>query len=172
MTFRADNAGTQRPEPVTRRRENHRRRKRRVWRRRFSFSSAAIGHVTRLRLLLLLLVSYSRHPMNMNWNRNDDLCWRRRRRFDPTLTFVARRIALTAIRSGSAMLLANVSASGVAAANRRSCCHLDSFPLRSPVLEPDLDLDFGQSKLVSDRRPFIQREVLLDVELSLEFSEL
>lgn len=49
---------------------------------------------------------------------------------------------------------------------------LDPLPLGAAVLEPDLNLDFGEPELVRDRRAFGQREVLLGVELAFQFRQL
>ena len=53
----------------------------------------------------------------------------------------------------------------------RSYPSLDSLPLRSPVLEPDLDLDLGQPEVVRYLRPLGQTQILLAVKL-LKISKL
>jgi len=49
---------------------------------------------------------------------------------------------------------------------------LDSLPLGTPVLEPDLDLDLAEAQLARDHGALSQRQVLLAVELLLELQQL
>ena len=54
----------------------------------------------------------------------------------------------------------------------RSNTSLDTLPLCPPVLEPDLDLDLGQTEVVGNLRPLAEAEILLAVELLLELQQL
>jgi len=49
---------------------------------------------------------------------------------------------------------------------------LDSLPLGSPVLEPNLHLDLAEAQLTGDQRPLGQRQVLLAGELAFQLHQL
>ena len=49
---------------------------------------------------------------------------------------------------------------------------LDALPLGAPVLKPDLDLYLAEAQLAGDHRALGQRQVLLAVELLLQFEQL
>ena len=52
---------------------------------------------------------------------------------------------------------------------RGAAGRLQSFPLGSAVLKPNLDLNLGQSQLKRDLRSLGQRQVFLAVKLALQF---